>query len=156
PAFHRQPWRVFRLHRQSVGTQEWEAKAAPVWLSWAGRPTPRTYWLIWARNRRTGEQKYFVSNAPARTAPGRLRRVAFSRWNVEHSFRLSKSELGFRHFEGRHYVALMRHLLLCCVCLTFVADQAARLRGEKSGGDGRAGVPGPEPGVRGVADAVAG
>jgi SRSO17 transposase len=156
PTFTAQPWRAFRLRRQTLGDQAWEAKAAQVWLSWERRPTARTYWLIWARNRRTGEEKYFVSNAPARAALGRLLRVGFRRWNVEHSIRLSKSELGFRHFEGRNYVALMRHLTLCCVALTFVAGQAERLRGEKPRGDGGAGVPGAERGVRGVAGGAAG
>lgn len=156
PTFYRQRWRRIRLSRQTVGDQEWEAKAAQVWLSWAGQPTGRTYWLIWARNRRTGEQKYFVSNAPPRTALRTLLRVAFARWNVEHEIRLGKSELGFRHFEGRSYVGLMRHVVLCLLTMTFVAGQTARLRGEKPGGDARAGVPGAEPAVRGVAGAAAG
>jgi SRSO17 transposase len=69
PAFGRQKARLFRLQRQTVGVQEWEVKAARVWLSWGGRPTDRQYWLIWARNRRTGAEKYFVSNAPARASP---------------------------------------------------------------------------------------
>jgi hypothetical protein len=82
--------------------------------------------------------------------------VGFTRWNVEHGLRLSKSELGFRHFEGRSYVGLMRHLTLCLVTLGFVAGRAAGLRGEKSGGDGGAGVPGAELGVRDVAGAATG
>jgi hypothetical protein len=97
-----------------------------------------------------------VSNAPKRAALRRLLRVAFTRWNVEHSFRLSKGEMGFRHFEGQNYVALMRHLVLCCVTLTFVAGEASRLRGEKSGGDRGAGVPGAGGGVPGVAGGPAG
>jgi SRSO17 transposase len=153
PLFTQQPWRRFRLGRQTLGEQEWEAKAARVRLSFGGQ---RAYWLIWARNVRTGEQKYFVSNAPARASLRRLLRVAFRRWNVEHAIRLSKSEIGLRHFEGRNYVALMRHLTLCLVTLTFVAGQAERLRGEKCGGDDGAGVPGAEPAVRGLAGGVAG
>src|SRR5262249_28130624 len=141
-AFCRQRWRRFRLHHQTQGDSLWEAKAAQVWVSGGGR---RTYWLIWARNPATGEEKYFVSNAPARASLGRLLRVAFSRWNVEHCFRASKGEVGFRDFQGRHYVGLMRHLVLCLVTLTFAAGQAERLRGEKSGGDAGAGVPGAEP-----------
>jgi SRSO17 transposase len=156
PAFYSQSWRRFRLQRQTLGPQEWDVKAAQVWLSLHGRPSARTYWLIWAKNVRTGEQKYFVSNAPPRTALGRLLRVGFSRWNVEHCFRVSKSEIGFRHFEGRNYVALMRHMVLCCVTLTFVAGQTDRLRGEKSRGDDGAGVPGAEPTVLGVAGGLAG
>ena len=58
--------------------------------------------------------------------------------------------------EGRSYTALLRHLTLCCVTLTFVAGRAAGLRGEKSGGDGGAGLPRTEPGLRGVAGAAAG
>jgi hypothetical protein len=59
-----------------------------------------------------------------------LLRVAFARWNVEHEIRLGKSERGFRHFEGRADVGLMRHLVLCLLPMTFVAGQPARLRGE--------------------------
>ena len=153
PLFVRQVGQVVRLARQTVGEQEWQVKAARVWLSWGG---VQTVWLIWARNQRTGEEKYFVSNAAAGEPVGRIVRAAFCRWNVEHEIRLSKSALGFRHFEGRSYTALLRHLTLCCVTLTFVAGRAAGLRGEKSGGDGGAGLPRTEPGLRGVAGATAG
>jgi SRSO17 transposase len=152
PAFQRQRWRRFRLHHQTEGDSRWDAKAARVWVSGCGG---HTYWLIWACNRATGEEKYFVSNAPPATALGRLLRVGFGRWNVEHCFRLSKGEVGFRDFQGRSYVGLMRHLILCLVTLTFAAGQAARLRGEKSGGDGGAGVPGAQPAVRGLAGSLA-
>ena len=153
PLFHRQDWQLVRLARQTVGPQEWEVKAARVWLAWGGE---RTYWLVWARNRRTGEQKYFASNAASDEPAERIVRAGFCRWNVEHGIRLSKGEIGFRHFEGRSYVALLRHLVLCCVTLTFVAGQAAELRGEKPGGDGGAGLPGAECGVRGLAGRAAG
>lgn len=157
PAFRRQAWQEFRLARQTLGEQTWQAKAAPVWLAFDGVPGEGRYGLIWARNERTGEEKYFVAGAGAEGAPlGRQLRVGFSRWNVEHGLRLSKSELGFRHFEGRSYAGLMRHLTLCCVTLTFVAGRAAELRGEKPGGDGGAGLPGAELGLPSVADPVAG
>lgn len=128
PAFVSQPWQTFRLTRQTLGDQVWQAKAARVWLSVDSKPSEKTYWLIWARNERTGEEKYFVSNAPENTSLRVLLLVAFSRWNVEHEFRVSKKELGFRHFEGRNYIGLMRHLTLCQLMLTFVANQTARLR----------------------------
>ena len=153
PWFTRQAWRCFRLERQTLGDQQWQVKAARVQLSFGGR---RRYWLLWARNVRTGEEKYFVSNAPARASRRRLLRVAFCRWNVEHAIRLGKSEIGFRHFEGRNYGALMRHLTLCQVTMTFVADQAERLRGEKSGGDDGASVHSAEPAVCGLAGETAG
>jgi SRSO17 transposase len=156
PAFTGQPWRRFRLERETLGDHEWQAKAARVRLSCAGTPSAGRYWLLWARNVRTGEEKYFLSNAAEGTPLGLMLRVGFRRWPVEHALRLAKGEIGFRHFEGRNYTALMRHLALCCVTLTFVAGHAEQLRGEKPGGDGGAGVPGPELGVRAVAGGAAG
>ncbi len=125
-----------------MADQAWEVRAGQVYLLRHGRPTARTYGLIVARNRATGEVKYFVSNAPPQTPLAKLPRVAFRRWNVEHAFRVSKTEIGFGHFEGRNYVALMRHLILCLLVMGFVSDQTERLRGEKSGGDSGTGLSG--------------
>src|SRR5262249_17833222 len=72
--------------------------------------------------------------------------------NVEHTFRVSKSEIGFGHFEGRNYTALIRHMILCLLVLGFVADHTEQLRGEKSGDHAGASVPGAEPALRGVAE----
>ena len=145
PAFHQQPWQSFALARQTVGEQVWQVKAARVWLRLEGAAGTGTYWLIGARNERTAEEKYFISAGAEGASLGLRLRVGFCRWNVEHSLRVSKSELGFRHFEGRNYTALMRHLTLCLITRTFVAGQAEGLRGEKSGGDGGASLPRPQP-----------
>ncbi len=155
-AFVKQPWVKVKLARQTLGTQTWEVKAAQVWQKQDKQWSTRTYWLIWARNVVTGEEKYFLSNAPADTKLQALVRVAFRRWNVEHTFRVGKSELGFTHYEGRNYTGLMRHQTLCLLMLTFVAGHTERLRGEKPGGDDGAGVQCLEPAEPGVAGAAAG
>jgi SRSO17 transposase len=152
PVFRDQAWRRVTLKRQTLGAQVWEVKAAQVYLIRDGELTGRTYWLIVARHTATGEVKYFVSNAPAGTPLKRVLRIAFMRWNVEHEFRVVKSEIGFGHYEGRNYTGMMRHLMLCLVVLGFVAGQTDRLRGEKPGGDAGASVSGVEPAVRGMAD----
>jgi SRSO17 transposase len=154
-AFRGQPWRVLRLARQTQEDQVWRVKAARVWLSSAAGWSAGTYWLIWASNDATGEEKFFLSNAPEDTKVEVLVRVAFRRAAVEHAFRVCKSELGFGHFEGRSYVALMRHLSLCLVALAFVAEHTQRLRGEKSRADNGAGVPGAGGAVPGLAGATA-
>lgn len=136
--FKGKPWTHIKLARKTLGDQVWEARAAQVWLSRDGRPADRTHWLIVARNVRTGQVKYFVSNAPPRTKLLTLMKVAFTRAGVEHVFRLAKTEVGFSHFEGRSYRGLMRHLTLCQLVLLFAAEQTDRLRGEKPGGDGGA------------------
>jgi SRSO17 transposase len=150
-ALNQQAWQGITLARLTLADQQWEVRAGQVYLLRGGQATPRTYWLIVARNLVTGEVKYFVSNAPPETPLEKLLRVAFRRWNVEHIFRVSKSEIGFGHFEGRNYEALMRHLLLCLLVLGFVAEQTDRLRGEKPGDHAGAGVPGSEPALRRVA-----
>src|SRR5258708_16595964 len=122
--------------------QVWRVKAARVRIHSQDGWSAGTYWLIWASNDETGEEKFFLSNAPADASLDVLVRVAFRRANVEHSFRVCKSELGFGHFEGRNYVALMRHLNLCLVAMNFVAEHTERLRGEKSGAHEGAGMPG--------------
>jgi SRSO17 transposase len=144
-AWNQRDWQGVSLARLTLANQEWEVRAGQVYLLRRGNLSDRTYWLIVARNLATGEVKYFISNAPADTPVENLLQVAFRRWNVEHSFRVAKSEIGFGHFEGRSYVALMRHLILCLIVMGFVAEHTDRLRGEKSGDHDGAGVPGAEP-----------
>ena len=145
-------WRKIILQRKTLAPQVWEVKAEQVYLARDGgegkaspRPTQRTYWLIVARNVETGEIKYFVSNAPPKTALTTLMKVAFTRAGVEHVFRIAKTEIGFGHFEGRSYRGLIRHMTLCQLVMLFVAEQTTRFRGEKSGGDDGADSAGHEP-----------
>jgi SRSO17 transposase len=156
PAFQKQAWRQVKLRQETGGQQVWEVKAAQVWQRQDRHWSQRTYWLIWAKNVRTGEEKYFLSNARPDAKVQTLVRVAFRRWHVEHAIRVSKSEIGFTHYEGRNYTALMRHQILCLLMLTFVAEHTERLRGEKSGRDHGAGVQCLEPVERGVARAAPG
>jgi SRSO17 transposase len=151
-AFTGQKWKRVTLHRQTLAPQRWETKSAQVWLVAQGnadtphlrRPTDRTFWLIVARNCQTGEMKYFLSNAPVKTKLMTLLKVAFSRWGVEHVFRIAKNEIGFDHYEGRTYQGLIRHMILCQWMLLFVAEQTDKLRGEKYWVDDGADGPGAE------------
>jgi SRSO17 transposase len=127
----------FRLVRQTLPAQWWRAKAASVWVG------GRRYTLVVAINEATAELKYFVSNATGQPLL-RLLEVAFRRASVEHTFRVAKSEAGLMHYEGRHYVGLMRHRILGLIVLGFVSIHTDRLRGEKSTGDFGAGLPGPQ------------
>lgn len=154
--FRSVPWRVLRLGRQTLQDQAWRVKAARVWLSTAAGFSALTYLLVWASNEETGEEKFFLANAEEDVPVEVVVRAAFQRFHVEHVLRVCKSELGFGHFEGRNYVALMRHLSLCLVAMGFVAEHTRRLRGEKPGVDAGAGVPGVARGEPGVAGGAAG
>jgi SRSO17 transposase len=154
-AFRDQEWQVQRLSRETLQDQVWRVKATRVWLSSSSGWFPDSYWLIWASNDATGEEKFFLSNAAEEISVATLVRVGFRRAPVEHGFRVAKTELGFTHFEGRTYPALCRHLSLCLVAMAFVTEHTQRLRGEKSGGDGGASVPGLWGSVPAVAAAAA-
>jgi SRSO17 transposase len=143
--FRSQPWQVLRLSRETTNEQVWRVKAGQVWGSGEDGWSARSYWLIWASSDQTGEEKFFVSNAPSDIPVEKLVRVGFRRANVEHAFRVCKSELGFGHYEGQNYTGLMRHMMLCLGAMGFVADHTDRLRGEKSGPDNGAGMSGVSP-----------
>ena len=144
----RKGWERVVIRQETGGVGVWKYRACEVF---AARHRQR---LVIAVNAATGEVKYFATNDRRRSVRTALR-VAFRRAVVEHLFRVAKQEVGLTHVEGRDYRALMRHLTLCLVTLTFVAGRTARLRGEKCGGDGRAGVSRLEGGVPAVAGAAA-
>ena len=134
PAFIYQDWQPFVLERQTVQPTTWDVKAALVHLRdpASDRPTDRTYWLIVGWNRQSDEHKYWLSNAPPPTRLPLLLPAAFRRADIEHLFRLAKSEVGLGHFEGRHYVGLRRHLILCPCVRLFLAEQTQRLNVESA------------------------
>lgn len=132
PTFIYQDWRAMSFPRQTVAPVVWDIKAAQVHLVRDGAPTDRTYWLIVAWNRATDEYKYFVSNAPPQTDLSLLLKVAFQRAPVEHLFRLAKGEVGLSHFEGRSYVGLMRHMILCQLIVMFLAEQTGRINAQNA------------------------
>jgi SRSO17 transposase len=151
PGVKRRAARSFRIAQQTGPATVWQTKAVDVALGDDRRPRHR---LILARNRETGEKKYFITNAPKRVGVQRILAAGFVRWAVEHVFRVGKTEVGLTHFEGRSYVSLKRHLTLCLVALAFVGLHTVRLRGEKPGGNAGAGVPSVDlhlPGIPGTA-----
>jgi len=140
PVFYSQSWKRVQIKEATRGPCVWHVKAGQVHLvdtrsrraGTGSTPTDRTYWLIVAKNKTTGEVKYFVSNAPPHVLLLRLLEVAFARWHIEKWFERAKQETGFGSFEVRTYRSLMRHWLASRIAMYFLADQTQRLRGEKS------------------------
>ena len=126
-------WQRFKTHDTQKGPEVWEVKAGRFWEQSENAPR-RAQWLLVARNVRTEEVKYFLSNAPFDTPLSELVRVAFSRWHVERCFQDCKSELGLNHAELRNYKGLHRHLILTAVNYYFLQDELALYKREKNGG----------------------
>jgi len=155
PAFTQQPWQTMKIKDTTRGELTWQYKAARVYLvEYASekrtvpQPTDRQYWLIVARQPKTDEIKYFVSNAAANASIQEMMRAAFARWHVEKWFERAKQECGFGAFEVRTYTSLIRHWLCSVLAMYFLAAATKRLRGEKSADHLRAGgQSGQHPGV---------
>ena len=144
PVFRQQDWRRVNVKETTRGSQVWLAKAARVQLvgsddAGRSRPTDRRYWLIVAKNAKTDELKYYVSNASAAVSVEELLRAGMARWHVEQWFERAKQLAGFGNFEVRKYMGLMRHWLCSRIAMYFLAVQTRRLRGEKSADHLRAG-----------------
>ena len=123
-------WETFHIKDTEKGSVVWEARATRFFPK-AGRLPDQAHWLLVARNVLTAERKYFFSNAPAGTPVEVLLGVAFSRGVIEQLFENAKGEVGFDHFEVRHYLPLLRHLILSSVSLLFLMQETHQWRGEK-------------------------
>jgi SRSO17 transposase len=146
PVFTDQPWQRVTIKDTTRGPMVWEVKAHRVHLVIQPdeqhpkpRPTDRPYWLIFAREPRSKELKYFVCNAPAGAELPTMLQVAFARWHIEKWFERAKQEVGLDGFEVRTYRSLRRHWLCSMIAMLFLAEQTTRLRGEKSEDHLRAG-----------------
>ena len=139
PAFYGQQWQEITIKETTRGSCVWQVKSAQVHLvkkqdgkNHCPVPTDRSYWLIVAQNKKPGETKYFVSNAPAKESLQTLLEVAFCRWHVEKWFERAKQECGLGAFEVRNYQSLIRHWLACRLAMFFLAMQTHYRRGKKS------------------------
>jgi SRSO17 transposase len=110
--FQKQSWQRYRIKDTQNGPEVWEVKWLRVWRKTEDQLPSRQQTLIVARNRRTGEQKFFLSNQVVGRDGVTLRwllRVAFSRWTIEACFRVAKDELGMDHFQVRGWQSIHRH-----------------------------------------------
>src|SRR3954453_10441625 len=93
-------------------------------------PGHEEVWLVGER-RRTGEQKYYLSNLPATTTLKTLAAAIKARWLCEQAHQQLKEELGLDHFEGRSWSGLHRHALMSMVAFLYL--QQRRIRAAKRG-----------------------
>jgi len=110
--FREQSWQRYRIKDTKRGPEVWEIKWLRVWRKTEEKLPSKQQTLIVARNVRTGEIKYFLSNQVVGRGGVTLRwllRVAFGRWSIEACFRVAKEELGMDHFEVRGWRCIHRH-----------------------------------------------
>ncbi len=102
----------------------------------AGQPGPEV-WLILRRDPETGEQKAFLSNAPASVTSERLVAVSGMRWPIEQWFDIAKQERGMGDDDVCSWSGWRHHMTLVILAHFFLVRLQRRLK--KS--------PGAEPGT---------
>ena len=128
PVLRDQPWMNYHVKESDKGPVIWEIKECPIYIrsERLGVPMSPPFRLVVARNvtnEKSEEIKYFVSNASADVPLDHLLLAGFSRWRVERSFQDTKQKLGLGDYEGRCYLGLLRHLLLCSLAYYFLQRQ---------------------------------
>jgi SRSO17 transposase len=114
PVFNQQVPQRYLIKETHKGEEVWEIRWSTCWRkTHKENLISNQCTLIVAKNVRTGELKYFLSNrVPGRNSWSlrKILRVAFGRWPVEDCFREAKEELGLDHFECRSWHGIHRHL----------------------------------------------
>ena len=132
--FYVQTWQKYRIKDTHKGPEVWKIKHLTVWRQTHEQLPSKRQTLIVARNVRTGETKFFLTNAVVGENGVTLRgvlRVAFGRWVIEAEFRVSKEELGMDHFEVRGWRCIHRHYFV--TGLSFLLCSSIRLGLDKTG-----------------------
>jgi SRSO17 transposase len=139
----------YTTHETAKGPEVWEARRVP-FIEQADAAPAVAQDLLVARNPRTGEVKYFLTNAARSLPTPACLKVAFSRWRVERCFQDCKSELGLNHAELRTYRGLRRHFILTAINYYFLLTRVRGEKGPERGATGRCASGDPRTPVRRV------
>lgn len=134
--FHQQSWQRYRIKDTEKGPEVWEVKWLKVWRKTQEKLPSKQQTLIVARNVRTCELKFFISNMVVgrnRVTLRDLLSIAFGRWIIEACFRTAKEELGMDHFEVRGWRCIHRHYYLTGVSYLLCSRIRQKLDSEQSG-----------------------
>jgi SRSO17 transposase len=97
-------------------------------------------WLLLRLDPESGEQKAFLSNAPATLSGSRRVRVSGMRWPVEHLFEVAKQELGMGDYAVRSWPGGHQHMTLVTLAHFFLVRVQLRLK-KRSDADASPGLP---------------
>jgi SRSO17 transposase len=96
-------------------------------------------WLVCER--RSNEDKYYLTNHGPNATLEQLAAVIKARWSCEQAHQQLKEELGLDHFEGRSWSGLHHHALLTMMAFAFLQT----LRCEEKKRPGLAAIPSADP-----------
>lgn len=120
-------WSRHHLGDGTKGPRIAEAHLRRVRAHRGGQAGPEV-WLLLRLDPESGEQKAFLSNAPATLSGTRLVTVSGMRWPVEQIFEVAKQELGLGDYEVRSWPGWHHHMTLVTLAHFFLVRLQHRLK----------------------------
>lgn len=120
-------WERYTIGGGTKGRRIADAVVQRVQAQRAGQPGPEV-WLILRRDPETGDQKAFLSNAPATLTAPRLLAVSGMRWPIEQIFEVAKQHLGMGEYELRTWPGWHHHMTLVILAHFFLVRMQQRVK----------------------------
>lgn len=127
PTLDGRSWSRYELGDGTKGPRIAEVHLRRVRAQREGGAGPEV-WLLLRLDPESGEQKAFLSNAPATLSSSRLVTVSGLRWPVEHIFEVAKQELGMGDYEVRSWPGWHHHMTLVTLAHFFLVRMQVRLK----------------------------
>ena len=96
----------------------------------AQHPPGEERWLV-CEHRTTGKRKFHLASHPPDASLEQLVAAIKARWSCEQAHQQLKEELRLDHYEGRSWLGLHHHALLCQMAMAFL--QSLRVGGKRWG-----------------------
>ena len=120
-------WRRHLVGEGTKGPRIAEAHVRRVRAQRDGQGGPEV-WLVLRLDPESGEQKAFLSNAPATLSAARLVTVSGMRWPVEQIFEVAKQQLGMGDYEVRSWPGWQHHMTLITLAHFFLVRLQHQLK----------------------------
>lgn len=127
PTLDGRSWSRYDIGEGTKGPRIAEVHLRRVRAQRQGQAGPEV-WLLLRLDPESGEQKAFLSNAPATLSGSRLVQVSGRRWPVEHIFEVAKQEVGMGDYEVRSWPGWHHHMTLVTLAHFFLVRLQLRLK----------------------------
>jgi SRSO17 transposase len=118
-AFPAAGWQEITVGEGAQGPRTYRFAFERIRESRDGKPG-QELWLIHKQNLDGTEPRTFFSNAPAKTPPATLARVAMTRWPIETEFETEKSQVALDEYEVRRWPGWRHHITMCLLACAFL------------------------------------
>lgn len=116
-------WRKIDVRQGSKGTLAVWANRRRVWLWDGAQAQAKSVWAVCTVDARSGDTKWFLSNASPATQLAIIVRQHARRFWIERSFQDGKTSLGMADYQARGWVAWHHHMAMVMLAMLFMVKE---------------------------------